>query len=246
MNKALTLADVILTLDDVVAGVACFGAPLQDGHGIAEVSPGVLADGSQLEWPVAEMLARQARRVREYARFVLMPCDDREPIEDPAARADGYRAEARRVLARGPSMIGHRVATDADRAWHHDALARLGARFKTEILRRLDAAADVDLADAVAADDLADVDHAQAQERGHLAEEIERLQQRKAKLDAQRVAAWAAADRLCVRQALMPGTAKSWSRVGQAARRLGLLSFPGESKLEWVERLAAKLDGDAA
>lgn len=47
MDKTLTRADVILTLDDVAAGVACFGAPLQDEHGIAEVSPGVLADGSQ-------------------------------------------------------------------------------------------------------------------------------------------------------------------------------------------------------
>jgi hypothetical protein len=47
MDKTLTRADVILTLDDIAAGVACFGAPLQDEHGIAEVSPGVLADGSQ-------------------------------------------------------------------------------------------------------------------------------------------------------------------------------------------------------
>ena len=65
MDKTLTRVDVILTLDDVAAGVACFGAPLQDGHGIVEVSPSVRADGSQSEWPVAEMLARQARRVRE-------------------------------------------------------------------------------------------------------------------------------------------------------------------------------------
>lgn len=188
MQQTLIRAEVILSLDDVAAGVACFGAPLQDGHGIDEVSPGVLADGSQLERSVSEMLVRQARHIRNFARFVVAPwdCDDREPITDSAACADGYRAEACRVLKRGPSVMGHRIASDTDRAWHHDALARVGARFKAEILRRLDAVTDADLAGVVAADDLADVDHAQAAERREISEEIERLRSRIAELDIQR------------------------------------------------------------
>ena len=191
MQQTLTRAEVILSLDDVAAGVACFGAPLQDGHGIDEVSPGVLVDGSQLEWSVAEMLERQARRVRDFARFmiaVVPASEDCIPITDPAACADEYRAEARRVLERGPSMMGRSASSDADRAWHRDALARLGARFKTEILRRLDAVTDDALADAVAADDLRDLAQAQAAERRQIAEEIERLHRRVTELDAQRVA----------------------------------------------------------
>lgn len=238
---ALTRAEVILALDDVTAGAACFGVPLQDGHGIVEVSPGVLADG-QLERPVSAMLERQAAVIRSVARYIVgyVP-DPGDAPETPAEQADRRRERAAEVLARGPSMMGHRVANDDERAWHREALARVGVRFKAEIRRRLDAETDVDLADAVAADDLADVDQSQATERGELAEQARRIVARTAELDALRRAVWVNADRACVREVIRTNTVKSWSRVGRVAIRMGLESKLGESGTAWVQRLADAL-----
>lgn len=233
-------ADVIITLDDVSAGVACFGAPLRDGHGIEEVAPGILADGRQLERPVAEMLAMQARAIRSYARFIVAPIpdDDRMPITDPAARADECRAKAEQALSRGPPMFGHRVATPEDRTWHRDALARVGARFKAELRKR----ADPDAVDAWCADDVADEVHVQAAELREIAEELERLHGRVAVLDARRKAAHAPADLAYVRRCIEQNMVTSWGRVDEIAERWGVPCPAGQSDTWWLRRLVAVLE----
>jgi len=103
-------------------------------------------------------------------------------------------------------MMGHNVASDADRVWHRDALARLGARFKAEILRRQDPEA----IDAWCADDVADESHAQVDECRGISAELKRLHERIAELDARLQAKRVSADLAYIRRCVERNTVESW------------------------------------
>ena len=173
--------DVVLSLDDLYLGAVTVGVPLQDGHGIEEVAPGVLADGRQLERSVSEMLERQAGRIRAEAKFWLTVDDPK----DPAAVLAGLRARGMNRVDEGPFTMGQREPAGAGavaRELYVAALTRVGARLRVELLRRLDPAQRKE----VRADDLRDHSERIAHERKKLTNKIRRATKRLAVLDAER------------------------------------------------------------
>lgn len=96
------------------------------------------------------------------------------------------------------------------------------------------------------ADDIADVVHAQADERREIAEKLKRLHARVTELDALRKAAHVPADLAYVRRCVERNTVESWGRVRTISERWHVPTWPGESGLYWLRRILEALDGTTA